>query len=82
MLPVQVIGVGLAGVGEAATLEAKEFGLKQGFGDGGAVDVDEGALTAEPVAVDQTREETLTGAGVALQNDGSEPPTRDDQGVG
>ena len=59
-------GLGLAGVGEGATLEAEELGLEQGFGDGGAVDADEGALATGAFPVDQARNEPLPGAGFAL----------------
>ena len=66
-------GLGLAGVGERALLEAEELRLEQGLGDGGAVDVDEGTARARPVPVHQLGQETLARAGLAQDEDRGQP---------
>ena len=56
----------LLGVGECALFVAEEFGFHQGFGDGGAVDGDEGLFVADAFVVDGLGDEILAGAAFAL----------------
>ena len=49
---------------------AEQLGLEQGFGDVGAVDLDEGVVTARRVEVDRAGEKALARAGVAGEQDG------------
>ena len=65
-------GLGAAGIGEGAALEAEELGFEQGVGDGGAVDVDEGAVVAGAGVVDEAGDQALAGAGLAVEEDGGE----------
>ena len=55
-------GLGLAGVGERAPLEAEQLRLEQGPGNGGAVDVDERPRRAWAGAVNDPGEQALSGA--------------------
>src|SRR2546425_10250410 len=59
----------LASVREGPALEAEHLGFEQRFGYGGAVDIDERAITARTRAVKRTGNETLPGAGLALDED-------------
>ena len=53
------------GAGEGAAFVAEQFAFQQGFGDGGAVDGDEGRFGAVAVLVDGAGDEFLAGAGLA-----------------
>ena len=59
-----------AGSGEGAALVAEEFVFDQAFGDGGAVQCDEGLLAARREMVDGAREEFLAGAAFAEEQNG------------
>ena len=59
--------LGARGVGERPLLEAEQFRLKQGPGDRGTVDLDEGAVAPGPPLVDQVRDEPLARSRLALQ---------------
>ncbi len=58
------------GAGEGAFFVAEEFGLEEGRGEGGAMDGDEGFLSARGEVVDGLGDEFLAGAGGAAQEDG------------
>ena len=58
------------GAGEGALLVAEEVGFDQPFGDGAAVDLDEGVLLARTQVVHQARGQSLAGAGLAQDEDG------------
>ena len=64
-------GLSLVGAGEGAALVAEELGLEQLAGQGGAVDLDEGALArAAERVVDGAGDELLADAGLAPDEDG------------
>ncbi|MCG3148042.1 MAG: hypothetical protein PCFJNLEI_01484 [Verrucomicrobiae bacterium] len=58
------------GTGKGALFVTKEFAFKEGFGDGGAVDDDEGLVGPVAVLVDGAGNEFLAGAGFAADEDG------------
>ena len=60
----------LVGAGEGAALVAEELGLEELEGEGGAVDLDEGALAAGGAVVDGAGDELLADAGLAPDEDG------------
>src|SRR5687767_8708015 len=60
----------LLGAGEGAALVAEELGLEELEGQGGAVDLDEGALAAGGAVVDGAGDELLADAGLAPDEDG------------
>jgi hypothetical protein len=62
--------LGLARVGEGATLEAEELGLEQVLGNGGAIHIDEGAIAAGAFSMNQAREQTFACTGFALKHHG------------
>jgi hypothetical protein len=72
---------GLVGVGEGATLEAEELGLEQGFGDGGAVDADEGALATGAFPVDQEDRWEAPGRRLMTEELAELDPDGDDAGA-
>src|SRR5437762_3795006 len=53
------------GPGECATLMSEEFGFEKPGGDGGAIDLDESAISARTEVVNGAREEFLAGTGLA-----------------
>jgi len=57
------------GAGEGAADVAEEFGLNEGFAEGGAVDGDEGVVFAVAVVVDGAGDEFFAGAGFAADED-------------
>src|ERR1035438_6297335 len=57
------------GAGEGAFFVAEHLTLQQAGGNGGAVELDEGALAARAQVVDGTGEEFLAGAGFAVDED-------------
>ena len=59
--------IGAAGAGAVAV--AEEFGLDEIFGDGGAVELDEGAVFAEGFGVHGASDEFFAGAGFAVDED-------------
>jgi len=63
-------GLGVAGVGEGPALVAEQLRFEQGLGDGGAVDVDEGAVAARPGLMDRVGQQPLAGAGLAQDQHG------------
>ena len=60
----------LLGVGECAFFVAEEFGFHESFGNGGAVDGDEGLFLARAFVVDGLGDEIFAGAALALNEDG------------
>ena len=58
------------GAGEGTALVAEELGLEELEGEGGAVDLDEGALAAGGAVVDGAGDELLADAGLAPDEDG------------
>ena len=59
----------LNGAGESALFVTEQRRLHQPFGEGGAVQLDEGALAAFALVVDRAGKELLTRARLALQQD-------------
>jgi hypothetical protein len=57
------------GAGKGTAFMAEEFAFEEGFGDGGAVDGDEGGVGAVAVLVDGAGDEFLAGAGFAADED-------------
>ncbi len=57
------------GAGEGAAFVSEEFGFEEGFGDGGAIDGDEGGLGAVAVLVEGAGDEFLAGTGLATDED-------------
>src|SRR5213075_3207980 len=55
------------GAGEGALLVAEELALDERLGNRRAVEVDEGAVRARPVAVEPARDELLAGSGLAQE---------------
>jgi len=53
------------GAGERASLVAEHFAFEQPGGDGGAIQLDEGALAARAQIMDCPRQQFLAGAGLA-----------------
>jgi hypothetical protein len=68
--------LGASSVGEGSALEAEELRLQEGFGNRGAVYVDEGALRARAVPVEDTGHQPLARSGFALQKHGRQSPRR------
>ena len=64
----------LAGVSEGAPLESEQFRLDERLGERRAVDVDERAVDAGPSPVDRPGEQSLAGAGLALDQDRRQTP--------
>ena len=62
----ELADLALMGAGEAAFAVAEEFALDQVFGDGGAVDFDEGLGGAGAHGMDGVRDEFLAGAAFAV----------------
>ena len=60
-------GLGTAGIGEGAALEAEQLGFEQGLRDCSAVDVHEGTLPARARAMEDASDQALAGAGLALE---------------
>src|SRR5881409_3350867 len=58
------------GPGERAALVAKELALQETRRDGGAIDLDEGSLTAAASVVDSAGDQFLPGAGLAEDEHG------------
>ena len=58
------------GAGERAFLMAEELAFEQAGGNGGAIQLDKGALAARAQAVDGTRQQLLAGSGFALDEHG------------
>ena len=58
------------GAGERALLVAEQFAFQQAGGNGGAVQLDEGALPARAEVVDGARHQFLAGAGFAVDQHG------------
>ncbi len=67
-------GLGAPRVGEGAALEPEHLRLEEGFGNRGAVDVDERTGGTRSRLVDHSREQPLAGARFALDEDRWEPP--------
>ncbi len=63
-------GFGGIGAGEGALFVAEEFRLHQGFGQGGAVEADDGVICAVAALDDGLRDELLAYAAFAAENDG------------
>ncbi len=63
--PLALVG----GAGEGALLVTEELGLQQGLGQGGTVELDEGAVPAAAQVVDGPGDDLLAGAGLAPQQD-------------
>ena len=60
----------LNGAGEGAFFMAKEFGLEEVLGEGGAIDGDEGLVLAGGVEMEGAGDQFLAGAAFALDEDG------------
>ena len=58
------------GAGEGATFMAEEFAFKERFGEGGAIERDEGARFARAVEVDSAGSKFLAGPAFAQNQDG------------
>ena len=58
------------GAGERALLVAEELAFEQAGGNGGAIQLDEGALAARAQAVDGARQQFLAGSRLALDQHG------------
>ncbi len=58
------------GAGECAFLMAKELAFEQAGGDGGAIQLDKGALAARAQPVDGARQQLLAGSRLALDQHG------------
>ncbi len=63
-------GFSRIGAGEGALFVAEEFRLHQGFGEGGAVEADEGMIGAVAALDDGLRDEFLAYAAFAAKDDG------------
>ena len=66
--------LGLLGIGEGAALEAEQLALEHRLRDRRAVEIDERPGRAWAGAMDQPGQLRLAGAGLALDQDGREPP--------
>ena len=62
--------LGLARIGEGATLEAEQLGLQQRLGNGFAVDHDKRSAGAGAAVMNAAGEQTLAGPGLAKDQDG------------
>ena len=58
------------GAGEGALLVAEQLAFEQAGGDGGAIELDEGAVFARARVVDGARQQFLAGAGFAVDQHG------------
>src|SRR5262249_47601904 len=58
------------GAGEGALLVAEQLALQEAGGDGGAVELDEGAVAARAEVVQGAGDQLLAGAGLAADEDG------------
>jgi hypothetical protein len=67
-------GLGLAGIGERAALEAEELGLQQRLGNRAAVDVHERTGGPRATAVDRRGQEPLARPRLAENEDRRKPP--------
>jgi hypothetical protein len=63
---------GGAGVGKGATFMSKEFAFGEGFREGGAIDFDERLFGTRAVAMNPAGDGGFTGAGLTLDQNGSE----------
>jgi hypothetical protein len=63
-------GLGLASVSEGATLVPEQLGFEERLGDGGAVDIDEGASVPRPRLMNRPGHETFTCTGLAEDENG------------
>jgi hypothetical protein len=69
--------LGVSGVGEGAPLKAEKLRLEQRFGDGGAVEGDEGAFAPGPGPVQLARQQSLAAAGLTQDQDCGRAPRAD-----
>src|SRR5262249_58166900 len=72
-------GLGSTGIGEGAPLVAEQLAFEQGFGNGRAVQIDEGPTAARAIAVQELGDEPLARPWLALDQDRRQsaplPPT-------
>src|SRR5262245_10841086 len=69
MSELQQTGLGLLCVGERAALEPEQLRFEQRVGNRRAVDVDESRVSARTGLVNEMRDQSLAGAGLALDQD-------------